>query len=356
MGTLRHTPAREKVPPPPPGYGRASTLPGAGRGSGITGHDGFSLVEMMIAVTLGTIVVAGAFSIFNSQQKATRAEDVRREVQQNARYALDFLRRDLQEAGEGMDPNSEFGVIGMLSGTSASDPDSVFILFVEPGTESHGPTGDNPAGAPNDSVKLKITCDDPVSDLSVNDFLYLANQSARGVSVITAVNRQETRTCGGSVSGADSIGAVSLGIEQVDGERHGWIWPEARNDDQAAFMKVQGIAYFIDESEADNPKLIRATRYETQLGDPRWEGRPLAEGVAQLQAGLIFADGDTLSSADASDSDPENDYDDVNSVVVRLRALARRTDKDLAGGSRFGRSYGMTVTPRNQLYTRNLNN
>lgn len=317
------------------------------------GGAGFTLVEALIAVTIGTVVVAAGFSLFNSQQEAARVEDLRLELQQNARYALDMLRRDLQEAGEGMDPNAEFGVVSMRDGGGGT-PDTLYVLYVEPETPSHAAADANAGVSGQDSVWLQITCDDPVDDLEGGDFIYMANGSARGVAVVEGTDRRVTDSCSGSDPGTKPIGELRMGIEAVDGGGHGWIWAEGRNDADAAFLKVQAMAYHVDRSDPDDQKLVRATRYDPSGADPGWTGRPLAEGARDFQTALVFADGDTLRAADGTDPDPSNDYDDINSVAIRIRVAARRRDPDLAGGDLFSREYAITVTPRNQLYTRNL--
>src|SRR5688572_13523335 len=60
---------------------------------------GFSLVELMISITLGLIVLAVLATIFANASRA-RAE-IERSSQQvdNGRYAVDLLSQDLQLAG-----------------------------------------------------------------------------------------------------------------------------------------------------------------------------------------------------------------------------------------------------------------
>jgi hypothetical protein len=80
----------------------------------------------------------------------------------------------------------------------------------------------------------------------------------------------------------------------------------------------------------------------------------MADNISDLQANLVFSNGVTAAVANGADADAENDYDDINTVQVDLRAVARRTDKDLNKGQLYGRNYRIAVTPRNQIYTRNL--
>ena len=60
---------------------------------------GFSLVELMISITLGLIVLAGLVTVFANTSRAR--EEVQRSSEQidNGRYAVGFMSEDLQVAG-----------------------------------------------------------------------------------------------------------------------------------------------------------------------------------------------------------------------------------------------------------------
>lgn len=60
---------------------------------------GLSLVEMMIALVIGMIVMLGVIQIFSASQSASRLSEGASRVQENARFALEFLERDLRMAG-----------------------------------------------------------------------------------------------------------------------------------------------------------------------------------------------------------------------------------------------------------------
>ena len=70
---------------------------------------------------------------------------------------------------------------------------------------------------------------------------------------------------------------------------------------------------------------------------------------------LAFANGSTGQLANGDDTNPDNDYDDIDTIKIRLKAQARRKDKDIKGGGLLEREYAVSVSPRNQLYTRNRN-
>jgi len=86
------------------------TCPGNVRG----GERGFTLVELMIAMLLGTLVLAGAYSVLSSSQQANAITEHTVELQQNARVALELLTRDFKVAG--------FGMTTGLTGTTCTSP------------------------------------------------------------------------------------------------------------------------------------------------------------------------------------------------------------------------------------------
>jgi len=60
---------------------------------------GFSLVEMMISITLGMLIVAALVGVLISNSRTAKTTDRSTELQSNGRYALDHLQRELRHAG-----------------------------------------------------------------------------------------------------------------------------------------------------------------------------------------------------------------------------------------------------------------
>lgn len=60
---------------------------------------GFSLIEMMISVTIGLFIVSGLIGLLISTSGSTKTNDRTAELQGNGRYALDHLKGVLREAG-----------------------------------------------------------------------------------------------------------------------------------------------------------------------------------------------------------------------------------------------------------------
>jgi prepilin-type N-terminal cleavage/methylation domain-containing protein len=63
---------------------------------------GFSLLELMIAMSLGLIVLGAATSLFKTGMNATFVVSQRAETQQNMRAAIDMMNKDISLAGAGI--------------------------------------------------------------------------------------------------------------------------------------------------------------------------------------------------------------------------------------------------------------
>lgn len=60
---------------------------------------GFSLMELMIAITIGFIVVAGVGYLYLGSRQTFRTQDNLSTIQENSRFALDTMSRDIRMAG-----------------------------------------------------------------------------------------------------------------------------------------------------------------------------------------------------------------------------------------------------------------
>lgn len=60
---------------------------------------GFTLVEIMIAMTLGLLLMAGAYAVFESTHRTERMNNVMSRIQENARFVQGVLSREIRMAG-----------------------------------------------------------------------------------------------------------------------------------------------------------------------------------------------------------------------------------------------------------------
>jgi len=78
-------------------------------------ESGFSLLEMIVAMALGTLVLGAAVQIYSQGMAATWSTTQRAELQQDFRAASNIITKDLSLAGAGLSPGA---AIALPSGTS----------------------------------------------------------------------------------------------------------------------------------------------------------------------------------------------------------------------------------------------
>lgn len=84
-----------------------------------TGYRGFTLVELMIALTLGAILATAMLQVVVGQLRIHRMTDDLSRVQENGRLAMDVLSRDLQLAGYQLPESRDISILQSDCGHSA---------------------------------------------------------------------------------------------------------------------------------------------------------------------------------------------------------------------------------------------
>ena len=71
---------------------------------------GFTLIEVLIAMTISLVIMGGAYTVFNSQQQQTVVQTNVSDTQQTLRAVMDYVSRDLRMAGYDPEISSSFGI------------------------------------------------------------------------------------------------------------------------------------------------------------------------------------------------------------------------------------------------------
>lgn len=66
------------------------------------GQQGVTLIELMIGAVVATTIIAAGYAVLTSSSKALTTNEQTVETQQNVRVAMEFLYRDIRQAGFGM--------------------------------------------------------------------------------------------------------------------------------------------------------------------------------------------------------------------------------------------------------------
>ena len=84
-------------------------------------QNGFSLVELMVALVLGLIVSAAAIQLFTTNQKTFVLQQTASQLQQDSQQIMRFLVRDLRKTGlvwDSVTPTQDMGVLSIRSSAS----------------------------------------------------------------------------------------------------------------------------------------------------------------------------------------------------------------------------------------------
>ena len=71
---------------------------------------GFTLIEMMVSITIGMVVIAAITGTFTAQTRQNKAEEEISQMHQNVRGALDLMSREIMQAGYKASGGSVTGV------------------------------------------------------------------------------------------------------------------------------------------------------------------------------------------------------------------------------------------------------
>jgi len=122
---------------------------------------GLSLIEMMVGITIGMIVVAGASLMMTNQVTEHRRLLLETQVQQDLRATADLMLRDLRRAGfwatpqaGAWSPDATNPVTNVYSGTTpaVTTQDGTQVLYSYSRADNYNIPAGEPAGAPEDNA------------------------------------------------------------------------------------------------------------------------------------------------------------------------------------------------------------
>lgn len=112
---------------------------------------GFSLIEFMVAITIGLFLVAIIVQVYIGSQQTYRSQDDLSRMQEEGRYAIEILGRYARIAGFRDNPNIAFATafpvgsepLGGVAGAAATNPDTLTLRHY----------GSGLAGVPDNTIR-----------------------------------------------------------------------------------------------------------------------------------------------------------------------------------------------------------
>ncbi len=327
---------------------------------------GFSMVEMMVALVVGLIVLAGIGQIFIKTKRASVLQDELARMQENSRYAIQLLNEEIRsggylgcrhassitpaymDTGGGYTDNFALGVEGYEANGTA--PGDTFALdTITPGWSGGSgtepsltttPLGSQPLTPGSDIIIIRyahgpglmLAQDKQNSNtLLVNDiFQNTCDNGTTGhsglcvddVAIISDCERVRTFTIGALAPGSGNQLTVS--------DKSGDAWLGEKSSAipftvaDSALFEGRTVAFFVRNNAANTPALYR------KIGGGTGSIQELVEGVENMQ--VVYgedSDGDGVANQYHTASDVTNF---ANIVSVRL-SLILRTLREASRGA-----------------------
>jgi prepilin-type N-terminal cleavage/methylation domain-containing protein len=291
---------------------------------------GFTLLELILALTIGLVVLTTSMALTASTWQSIRGAALRDGVTRSARYVAVAFQRDIQETGVDLTSTVDFGALAVWDDTIAvlRVPYAPAAAGQYPLSQANFPTGVcGPAC-------LEIETAGAAPELAVGDLARVQVSNTRRLIYITAVDPVN----GGyrvQFANTPTLLHHASGIQGL-----------AINPASTFIQRLGAVIYY-----RDNGRLLRATQLKPDLTP---QGEVVATGVQAFSARLVFTDGAEAPQADdGSDGNAGNDYDDIAALRVQATLESNRTDPRVNSGKPIRRQQQWWFAPRNLIYERN---
>lgn len=224
--------------------------------------EGFSLIELMIALVLGVFLIGGVIQVFLSNKTNYRFTEALTRLQENGRFALETMARDIRMAGYfGCASQMPQGTVS--NNLNHSDGDPYDFLGNQPlsGTDNDGPNGSDTLaliGAVGGSIGIRGTPSTPAAALLVpqdtginqSDILIVSDCTSSDIFQVTNSN-PDSGSVGHNTGNTVSPGNADQSLQRIYGPG-------------AEVIKTDNIVYSIADGFNNTPALFR-----TVNGDPQ---------------------------------------------------------------------------------------
>jgi len=364
---------------------------------------GFSLVELMIALTLGLVITGVVVQIFTSSRSTYDLEEGLSEVQEQGRFAMEYLAGDVRQAGNFgcakldnqavnnivRNPTGPMGLLVDPYNPNSKKPAGLIVYQYTGtgGTALTDWTPDLPGNGFFDILGAPQPALIPFSDVIVIQYAVPLNVQLFNPGAPTRADLQlvRTPTTQGAFQQNDIVfvSDCSRGdIFQVTNNPAAGAGPsislshgasgntqpllEHAYDNSADVMKLATRAYFVGVNPAVSPE---PSLYRLAQDSNSWRPEPLVEGVEQLKV-LMGLEAFTVVEANANMAetyvapsdmytkgttfDPTADRDMSKVVDVKLGMVIRSSKMIDASAAASGQVVAQYVIPifgnNNQIY------
>jgi type IV pilus assembly protein PilW len=318
----------------------------------VPGQRGFSLVELMVALLLGLLLMSGIIAVYLESKRGWAQDEAIARVQENGRYALRLLSREIAMAGF-------FGGVTELDAVSSPavsdcqtwllDPDEVIEVYNK--ADTNAPAAFNSCFAATD---VKADTDILATRRASDQPLIDDGEWEPGFAALTATQYYLNTISDGLGTAAIELGsALNTGALTAPGST-------------ADVWAYQGRIYYIGTENGVPSLCVRSAQNTAQTC--------LVNGIESLQVELgLDTDGDGIPDEFVSDHVRPGEVDADTVLAMRVHLLVRSiepvrssptdsrtwtlgdqlpfTTNDSAADQFYRRLFTTTVPRNNQVFT-----
>ena len=340
---------------------------------------GMSLVELMIALLIGSLVLVSASAIFISNRQTYRATEGVGRVQENSRMAYEVMARDVREAGGNacgrnlltvnvlnnpaalwwsnwnrglfgyedatVTPGLDFGT---AVGTRLANTDAIDIMSVDSSSSvtvvNHNPT----------AAEFHVNANDP--GVSKGDIAVVCDNRQMTLFQVTNVsnaNGNIVHDSGGNATPGNCT--KGLGYPRDCSSPQGTAYsyePNPQDPTKAATLaRLHAVRWYVGANANGGNSLYRVTLGSNGSGTATTTSQEIAEGVDNLQLQYLVgnADGTLPNGASYVSANAVTAANWSNVVAVRIVVTIASADRAGVGGARLQRDFSHVATLRNRL-------
>ncbi len=307
---------------------------------------GFSLIELMIAVTLGLLLTLGIINIFLSSKRGYRVQDSIGRMQENSRYTIDYLARavHLADFWSGVPVNC-ISTIGSISYTGSGGCDAAWLINPLDGLHGYAGGATAPTGMPTGCLSNYV----PNSDVLVvrgidpdeqfaSAVLSSTDTLSNGKYFVRAAAGTEARLFDASIAANRSAAAAALP-------------DDANSPGDVLNYRYQVFVYYLATFSGDNSP----TLFVWRMQQDQMVREPLVAGVEMMRFEYgVDTNADLVVDRYQVAADVTNW---ANVLTVRMSVVLRGNAVDkLIDGDSYTLAGGYTYTPAAgvQKYMRSL--
>lgn len=352
-------------------------------------QNGLTLVEMMIAMTLSVILLAGLAQIFSSNKLSFQMTNGIARVQESGRISMEFLGREIRSAGFVGCATGAFSANFVNNVKTSSYSDSVIKEALALYDGDNAITGFNDIASISANPVLEdfgLSMGSDTGDLISNTdaVLFLGTKPCPGGNVLahsqsaSELTIANATSCGLEakdivvVSNCNTADAFALAVNPTAAASGGNVLSHANTvnisgalsttyDDKSFVYKMSSSLFYVGVGASGEPALFMKSLTSAANTTP-YQVMELADGIESMQ--LLFGE-DTNADSSVDRYVTSNLVTDMNEVkAIKVRLLIRSTDRSttdiaqstsfegatvISSDDRYRKPYESTITIRNRV-------